>query len=238
MKLNKLFDILQGHQITDEELYVAVGDIPVITARNEIKGYWNKSIITKENLPCITYPTKGNSGESYVQNNIFDANNTAVLLIKPEWKKCIDLEWFSLKLKNVFLQIQTSKEGVSYLNKEIIEDIEIDFPDINIQIKEKEKFFKLIAFKNKLDFIISKINKIKSFPLVNEYGSYQGKQIPVSIIFNFVNSNSGLTEEYTYSILFLEGEKKYNLLTGSMDIKNTKSTKKPVGGGSTGLMLL
>ena len=38
MTIDDLFDVIQGHQITDEELYKIEGDIPVLTGKNEIKG--------------------------------------------------------------------------------------------------------------------------------------------------------------------------------------------------------
>lgn len=71
--ISTYFDIIQGHQITDEELYKSEGNIPVYTGSNEIKGYWDKAIIEEDKLPCITYPTKGNKeGNAYVQYEIFD----------------------------------------------------------------------------------------------------------------------------------------------------------------------
>ena len=47
MKLQKIFDLNQGIQITDEEIYYAIpnnGKIPIITAHNEIKGYWDNVV--------------------------------------------------------------------------------------------------------------------------------------------------------------------------------------------------
>ncbi len=104
MKVGEAFKIIQGHQITDEELYNSFGDIPVRSGSNTIKGYWDKQIIAEDDLPCITYPTKGNSGEAFIQNDIFDANNTAVLIPLPEFRSRINLEWFAYKLSVSFLQ--------------------------------------------------------------------------------------------------------------------------------------
>lgn len=160
-RIDTYFNIIQGHQITDEELYRSEGKIPVITGANEVKGYWDKSIVSSEHLPCITYPTKGNKdGKAYVQYAVFDANNTAVLIPKPEWRERINLEWFAFKLKHVLKGIQTSKENVSYLNKELIEPYEIEIPDISIQIKELEPISKLYNMRNNLQRIISQIDAI------------------------------------------------------------------------------
>jgi hypothetical protein len=81
MKLDSVFKIVQGHQITDEEIYKSIGNVPIFTARNAIKGYWDKAIVSKEDLPCITYPTKANSGYTFIHDELFDANNTAVLIL-------------------------------------------------------------------------------------------------------------------------------------------------------------
>lgn len=162
-RIGNIFNIIQGHQITDEVLYKTEGKIPVLTSRNEIKGYWNESIITEDQLPCITYPTKGNAGYAYVQTKIFDANNTAVLLLKKEWNGKINLNWFAIKLSHIFLQIPTSKDGVSYLNKDIVADFELEIPHISIQNREfeylkdlEEKKEHLLKIVNRIDAILNK----------------------------------------------------------------------------------
>lgn len=162
MKLKEVVKIIQGHQITDEEIYRSQGEIPIFTGKNEIKGYWDKKIIEEKELPCITYPTKANTGEAYVQTAIFDANNTAVLIPLDEWRKKLDLEWLSFKLRAYFLQNQTSKEGVSYLNKEIVEDIDIEIPDYEEQKKIAKKFKELKVYEEKLKAILSEVQNILS----------------------------------------------------------------------------
>lgn len=128
MKVNEIFIINQGHQITDEEIYLSSGEIPIYTAGNEIKGYGKNSLITSDQLPCITYPTKGFSGIVTVQKKLFDANNTAVLILKEQYKDCINLEYMALLLKNILMEYTTAGSGVSYLNKDIVAEIELDIP--------------------------------------------------------------------------------------------------------------
>ncbi len=53
-----------------------------------------------------------------------------------------------------------------------------------------------------------------------EYNEYQARDVPASTLFRVISGNSGLTEEYLYSLLLHDGEKRYRLLTGSMDIAN------------------
>ena len=56
---------------------------------------------------------------------------------------------------------------------------------------------------------------------IYEYKRYQVQNLPVSEIFEITGGNSGLTEEYLYSLLFHGGDRRYRLLTGSIDSKNT-----------------
>jgi len=227
MKIKEAFDINQGHQITDEEIYNDIinnGKIPILTANNEIKGFWRKSIIKKSDLPCITYPTKANSGTCFVQNNIFDANNTAILIPKSKWRNRIFLEWFAYKLSNIFLKVATSKEGVNYLNKEIVEELEFELPDKKIQKMEFISLSKIISLKKKIDEILSKIRKIKSSLLSIDYKKFQARDVPINEILKSISGNSGLTEEYLYQNTLLEKDKNYKVLTGSINVRDTEMT--------------
>ncbi len=223
MKLSSVFQIIQGHQITDEEIYriIGLGSIPIYTANNEIKGYWDKAIVTEGDLPCISYPSKANSGEAFVQHNIFDANNTAVLVPLPEWRNHIILEWATLKLANIFLRVATSKGGVSYLNKEIVREIDFEIPAKAIQEKELKIISELRDIKANCDRILSHIQHIKNLTLAIEYQKYQAMAVPTSEILSSISGNSGLTEEYIYTLINTRAERKYSLLTGSMDVFNT-----------------
>lgn len=53
-----------------------------------------------------------------------------------------------------------------------------------------------------------------------EYAQYQARAVPAFVLLDVVSGNSGLTEEYIYSLLLHAGERKYRLLTGSMDVTN------------------
>ena len=166
MKLNSLFDIIQGHQITDAELYITEGGIPVLTGKNEVKGYWNSQLVEESDLPCITYPTKANSGEAYVQNRVFDANNTAGLIPKPEWRDQLNLHWVTYRLSSLFLGIATSKEGVSYLNKKIVEEVELEIPDKHVQDDELGIHQELVSTEAQLQAILARIEVITKKSIV------------------------------------------------------------------------
>jgi len=216
MRIDIAFNIIQGHQITDEELYYTEGEIPVFSGRNELKGYWDKSLITIDDLPCITYPTKANAGNAYVQYNIFDANNTAVLIPKnDEWRNKIDLHWFAFKLQNIFHHISTSKEGVSYLNKELIESYEIEIPKKETQLELMIQLKPTLIKINEIHSLYYKSISIQNKTLSHLYNNFQATNIPISEILDYISGNSGLTEEEIYQKILLDGIK-YEVLSGSV----------------------
>jgi type I restriction enzyme M protein len=53
-----------------------------------------------------------------------------------------------------------------------------------------------------------------------EYKNYQARDVAASTLFSVISGNSGLTEEYLYSLLLHDGDRKYSLLTGSIDVEN------------------
>ena len=222
----KEFDLKQGHQITDKKLYYNIGNVPVLTGDNEIKGYWDSSIITEKDLPCITYPTKGNSGVCYVQKSLFDVNNTAILIPKEEYREKIDLDYVAFELSRLFPKIVTSKDGVSYLNKEIVEKIDLSLPTKTIQTERYNTISKLIHLRKKLILILGKIQLAKNHTLINSYENYQAKQVPISNILDAMSGNPGLTEEFLYSQIQTEEEKEYLVLTGSVNFKSLTYTHK------------
>ncbi|MBW2991167.1 hypothetical protein KY348_05695 [Candidatus Woesearchaeota archaeon] len=217
MKIKSIAKIIQGHQITDEELYKHTGDIRVLTGKNNIKGYWGNQIVGEEDLPCITYPTKANSGEAYVQETVFDANNTAVLIPYSEWRDEINLEWLSFKLPSIFLQIQTSKGGVSYLNKEIIEEYDIAIPKKEIQLNELKYYNELKNLKLELENIKTLINKIKQQNIL--FDDKLNKEIILSETLDYVSRNDSLSEEglYKRSQSIEKSKKKITVISGSID---------------------
>lgn len=196
MKIKSIFHIIQGHQITDEDIYKSIGNIPIFTSNNVIKGYWDKAIVTQQDLPCITYPTKAFSGETYIQYGMFDANNTAVLIPYLVWRERIILEWVSLKLANIFLEIATSKGGVSYLNKEIVEDYELDIPLKDIQEKELEYYKRIKSIKDSAVGIKTELNKLKKLDLLIEDAPRE--QIKLSEMLDYTSRNDSLSEEGIY----------------------------------------
>lgn len=212
--LGNIFKIIQGHQITDEEIYKSYGGFPVYTGSGDIKGYWDKSLVKKEDLPCLTYATKAFDGTITLRNEVFDANNTAVLILKEKYKGIILLEYLVLILPQIFLNLMTSKEGVSYLNKEIVENINITIPEKQIQKKFITKHNTLNMRCEKAEQILSKCEKLLNKVVDFKYNNYQVKNFPIFKCLDYISGSSNLTEEKNYQRLKMHGIK-YQLLTGA-----------------------
>lgn len=222
MKIKELFIINQGIQITDEEIYYSKGNIPIITANNEIKGYGNKSIVKTEDLPCLTYPTKAFSGKIFVQDSLFSANNTAILVLKKEFSKEVNLEYFAIFLSKILLKYLSSENAVNYIGKNILKEIEVKypFPPLKEQWKYLKNYKKIIKikkyieekiteidkiFESKIKFEKYKLFKMKKIALLNKgsnkisekmiYENYDNNGIPV---FSSATLNEGLMGKINY----------------------------------------
>lgn len=196
MKLSQLFWVYQYHQITDEDLYYRDGDIPVYTGNNELKGYWNQSFGEQITLPCLTYSVKGFDGIISVQEKVFDANNSAVLCVREEYKEDIVLEWFEYVLPHYFYKKLVNREGVSYLSKEQVEDIDIPW------IPKEQQLEQVITYKKMDEMYYMLIEQKRQIQSLMEKQIFLSKEIqdkvPLCQIFKYVSRNDCLSESGLY----------------------------------------
>jgi len=225
-RISDLFYINQGHQITDEEIYNGNGNIPVYTSSNIIKGYNNNSLVKKEELPCLTYQTKGYSGVISVQKSLFNANNTAVLIIKPKFKKIINLQYIALLLNKEFKNILTSESGVSYLNKDLVSKIELKLLtntkgkiDIDLQNKFIDKYNEIIKYKKTIENKIININNIMNHELNIE--NYQVITMEKIALLN--KGSNKISEENIYNNFKKDGIPVYSSATINEGLMGTVS---------------
>lgn len=226
MKVSDIFIINQGHQITDEEIYLASGNIPIYTAGNEIKGYGSNTLVTFEQLPCITYQTKAFSGVVTVQYELFDANNTAALILKEQYKECINLEYVALLLRHVLMEFTTADSGVSYLNKDIVSEIELKIPTDRvgkISIKEQndymQKYKKLLEIEENIKEKLLEINALLDMEIeLPKYVEIKVKDFAV------LNKGSNLiSEEMIYQNYEKDGVPVYSSATENNGLMGTVS---------------
>ena len=72
----------------------------------------------------------------------------------------------SVQTVQYFLDIATSKEGVSYLNKEIVEEVELEIPDRSVQDDELKVYQELVSMEAQLQAILARITVLKKKPIV------------------------------------------------------------------------
>lgn len=201
VKIKDIFYINQGHQITDEEIYRTKGDIPIYTAGNIVKGYGNTSLVLEKELPCITYQTKGFSGIVSIQEKLFEANNTAALTLKEQYKGQINLEYVAFVLKRVLLEYTTAESGVSYLNKDIVQNIEIDLPkndygefDMDYQNKVINMYNKMQKLNDKLCDLNREIEDVLEYEInIPNFKIYKMDEIT-----NLNKGSNKISEEMIY----------------------------------------
>lgn len=212
LKIKDIFDINQGHQITDEEIYNSVGEIPIFTSNNIIKGYGETSIISEEDLPCVTYPTKGQVGNFFIQYSVFDANNTAILKLKEEWKNKINLLWFISHISRIVKKEMNSKNGVGYIGKDIMQNIVIDLLPINEQNEIGELYWNI---RQTSVFLGNNIEKLENLMHAKWNLNENGKKVFISDLFNIYGGQSNLTEEFIYNNPPLSDEDSIKIYSGA-----------------------
>jgi restriction endonuclease S subunit len=194
--VEEIFFINQGHQITEEEIYNSSGDYPIFTGNNHLVGYVDTSIVETKELPCICYPTKGNVGKLYVKNELFEANNMAVLTFKEEWIEKVDLYWFIFYISPRIKKFSNSKNGVGYIGKDIMERISVKIPDIEKQKTISSFFLKTQSSIHQIEFSMKKLKKNIYHPYQFEKHSFHDK---IGEFFYILGGNSGLTKEFVYN---------------------------------------
>ena len=212
-KVSEVFTIIQGHQITEEEIYNSFGDIPIFTGNNRLIGEVNTSIIKSNDLPCISYPTKGQVGNFFVKRVLFEANNTAVLVPKQEWRDRINLYWFIAQISPKVKKECNSKAGVGYIGKENMQRITFDVVDKTRQILIGDLYNIAREFKNRICKTIKSLEyDLQGLKSVFISPHFKGK---FSTIFNIKGGNSGLTEEFTYYNLPTNEDEMIEIFTGA-----------------------
>ena len=158
----------------------------------------DKTIIDNSCIPCLTYASKAFAGFVTIQLKPFDANNTACLWFKDAYKNKFDLRWFKYILPKHFLENVTSKEGVSYLNKEIVLNIDIDIPSREEQLRQIKIYEKIENLRIMLDKFIATYEKlINKSVIINEANK---NLIPLNKAIDYISRNDSLSEEGIYNL--------------------------------------
>lgn len=163
---------------------------------------------------------------TYVRNERFGLNHHAGFFkVRNGSEYLIDPKFFSL-----FYEAQLREAGVSEgsktLSLEKIYSIDFEIPDYTVQYKVMETIQKILIIKEKIEMMIKKLGLLKEKAISRDYQTFQVTNVPISDVLDCLSGNSGLTEEYLYSRIQDESEKKYRILTGSTNYELKQYTHK------------
>ncbi len=152
-------------------------------------------------------------------------------LLEERWKKFDDsltsgTEWIDEKGKGIklrkggFIKMSTIQEPAAnycLLPEYYMRPAEAGLMPMN-QWKNKldtvEKQMKSIS---NVDFsqLHTQLERIKVMITNRDFSAFQGLEVPIGEVLGYMSGNSGLTEEYRYSQIKINKERKYLILTGS-----------------------
>lgn len=96
----------------------------------------------------------------------------------------------------------------------MIYSIEFSIPPIAIQEAAIFKIEPLLVLRNKVLDILDGLSLMREHTLSPHYVNYQATNIPISEVLDYMNGNSGLTEEMIYQNILLSGTR-YIVLSSS-----------------------
>lgn len=179
---------------------------------------------TKEGIPItqfsgtgIIISLDGSAGNMTIKRNErFALNHHAgFFTVKENMTDKIDLEYFCLFYQNFLCNLSVS-EGSKTLSLE-----QLYTSDFNLPKYEDQK--RILQTIRPTRNIIAHLQKIKTRIEIDlnkqfetNYTDYQVKNIPIKKVFDCMSGNSGLTEEFIYSVSNLTDEK-YKVLSSAID---------------------
>lgn len=169
IKLNTLFDIVNGETITQDYINKNKGIYPVYsskTTEDGCMGYINKYMYDGK---YITYTTRGNAGEVFFRKGKFNCtNNCGILLPKFDLaENSIDMEYLTIQIdfKSIVKGYGLKQLSISDINKS---NIIIKLPvnengeyDIKKQKEIVEKYNQIDFIKNEIDLKIEELLNYK-----------------------------------------------------------------------------
>jgi len=234
-----LFDLIQKGDfgLTEEAVYMSIqsgGEFLPLWGGNEEHVIADRFVSvkgqTKKNEPITVFEgagiiisLDGSSGSmTYKPNGRFALNHHAGFIkVRSGKEKEILPEFFALFFQNDLRGMAVS-EGSKTLTIDSIYQMEFEIPPFEFQKNIMDAISPILREKQVIERILREIEEVRRRILSDEYGEYQGKDVSVSELLDCISGNSGLTEQYMYSLLLNDEERKYKVLTGSQDIENAQ----------------
>lgn len=237
MKFKEMFNPIEkgDHGLTEEAVYSSIqGDgefIPLWggnAEHNSIERYVSSTARTKANKsitifrgPGVIISLDGSAGSMTYKHgtDAFALNHHAGFFKLRDDVEVLS-EYFALFLQNQMREESVS-EGSKTLTLEQIYHMDFEIPSYDAQKETIVSISPILAKKRLLEQLLRKVSKIRGRALSEEYSKYQVRDVPISEILDCIGGNSGLTEEYLYSIICERTDRIFKVLTGSEKIDGT-----------------
>ncbi len=231
MKFLDFFNKIQKGDtgLTDEYIYLSIQNggemIPVWggNARHDIvdrkvstsaKTKYDEQITIFDGEGIII-SLDGSSGHmTYKNGQRFALNHHAgFITVKSDKKDDISLEYFSIFMQNHYIQMSVS-DGSSTLSLDQIYNDDFELPPYPQQLAIVQKVRPLLKKKEHIEAVIQSMQNLLNRELVANYKGDQLKNCPISVIFDCLSGNTGLTEQFIYKTS-MSPEERYLVLSSS-----------------------
>jgi restriction endonuclease S subunit len=222
MKFLDLFnEITKGDfALTDEAVYASIqnnDELVPLYGGNKEHSFTDRKVsisaktkkgnqITIFSGEGIIISLDGSAGSmTYKKGEKFALNHHAgFITLKPEMRNRVSIKYFALFFQNFYRSLSVS-EGSKTLSLDLIYGKEIDLPAYDIQVdivKTLQEPFRRLRL---LSFLKERYIEIFNKEIVFKYNSFQAKNVPINECISYMSGNSGLTEEFIYHTLQIEG---------------------------------
>jgi len=241
--INKVVDCLSGNTgLTEQTIYqnilvkgerylvlsssteeeTRLGKIPIC----EIKG---KELKVFENNEAILVCRNGTYAGAtfFLEKGKYAITDHAYLLVlRADCPFQVSLKWIMFQYRWRILDYSSHSANATWNMTGFFEDVTIDIPSYNKQLELVQTYEKIESIQQKLESILRSIHDVENKQLGYPFVRYQEKDVPISSVLTFLGGNSGLTEEYLYSQIQSDAERKYRIMTGSTDYSISQFTHK------------
>ena len=233
VKISDIFEVTSGIRIIESDIYNHNGEFPCVTAQSNKDGIawhvdekWIRERYPNSifgNNPVITWTKDGAKCGSlfYRDYEFFCTDVCGVLKIRDRYKKELDLKYFMYYLKTIIENYVSSQntQGKLYNSAMSNIDIKYPFPSIKEQNAIVEQYEKLKIIKNKINFILDSISKLKETKIdIDIYKEYKMKDI---CLLN--KGTNKISEEMIYYNQDINGIPVYSSATHNDGIMGTVS---------------
>ncbi|MBQ8050671.1 MAG: restriction endonuclease subunit S [Bacteroidaceae bacterium] len=236
MKFLDVFNpVVKGsHGLTDEAAYTSIkkgtnmiplygGNVQHVTTERYVSAATvtvdgtNIRIFSGEG---IILSLDGSAGSmTYKNGETFTLNHHAgFITLKEGGKSQVNLEFFSLFMKNHYQALSVS-DGSKTLSLNQLYSEDFILPPKATQDRIMKSLGGILQASKNLDKLYNKAVSLLNKEISVNYEMYQGRNIRIDTILGYISGNSGLTEEFLYNNIELQGPR-YKILSSATKEEN------------------